>query len=155
MVDSILADEINRIDRDLTREETYEIKLFESEFPYYEEWTRQLNRRFEDYEVWSRSCYPRLNQTECEFKSSQTRPRIQATGVRCNWKTFWIATSICAPDESQWRDTATRIIQVANDLQQPRRIQQSTFPYPLLPFIGFIGDIVFQVTEGQVSIPNL
>lgn len=127
------------------RDSQQELKSYDQELTMYQQWSNALNSRYEKFAPWAQECYTRSTQSECALAGTSQaaqpiRPRLQGSAIRCSWRTYWFSKSTCMADESQWKD-AIHLIKHWSPDDEPL----------LLPFTGYIVDIVYRITQGNLK----
>ena len=132
---------------------------FAFELPMYNTWTKLLENRYQQYTSWSKSCNSRNSRDQCERDNSTEqinsikstmRPRLKKSAIRCGWNSYWFAKSACLADQSQWSKAAKDLITFSQLLLETNDLDEADFL--LLPFTGFINDIVYKLTQGRLKL---
>lgn len=167
MADQIFLQLLTAYEKQEQQKVKQQLKQFQKELPFYEKWSQQLNQRYNNFPNWAQGCEPRKTQMQCEKTEKEDEEKyeegeeqeeeeeegdenetaeyqpndLQESAIRCNWKTYWFAKSACLADQQQWKQAADQLLSLEKNGLKPL----------LLPFSGFIIDIVYRLTQGKLQ----
>ncbi len=132
-------------DKERKQIETKQRQLYQEELPVYREWERILRERYRKFKDWGKPCTSRETEEQCT--GSKTKQRVNKSAIRCSFEKFWFSGASCVSDSEQ-RDRAVE------ELLMFCRHPAKKTSMPILPFLGFIGDLIFELSQTSVKLHN-